>query len=95
MILDISIMLVYCFRSTHVLTAFTGFYEEVFRYEGAMSTYDDFMVAKFAPGTVKASYSYIRRFVNYLLYVRAISLKLKEQVIILIIIAIIIMKTCF
>jgi len=60
-----------------------------------MSVYDDFMVEKFAPGTVKASYAYIRRFVDYLMYIKAISLELKEQVIILIIITIIIMKTCF
>jgi len=77
------------------LTSFVGSYEDVFRYEGAMSVYDNFMVAKFAPGTMKASYAYIRRFVEYLLYIKAISLELKEQVIILIIITITIMNTCF
>ena len=46
-----------------------------------MEAYDDFMVKKFAPGTMKASYAYIRRFVEWLVFAKKITLEVKEQVI--------------
>jgi len=63
------------------MTKFDGDFKKVFRYEGAMSAFVDFMVQKFALGTLKALYAYIRRFVDWLLYTKEITLDLKEQVI--------------
>jgi len=64
------------------LTKFEGEFTTIFQYEGAMSAYDDFMLQKFAPGILKASYAYIRRFVDWLLFSKQITkMEVKEQVI--------------
>jgi len=63
------------------LTKFEGEFTTIFQHEGRMEVYDDFMVQKFTPRTLKASYAYIRRFVDWLLFSKQITLEVKEQVI--------------
>jgi len=63
------------------LTNFEGGFAAIFTYDGRMEAYDNFMVQKFAPGTLKASYAYIRRFVDWLVFAKKITLEVKEQVI--------------
>ena len=62
------------------LTKFEGDFATIFQYDGRMEVYDEFMVQKFAPGTLKASYAYIRRFVDWLVVSKKITLEVKEQV---------------
>ncbi|WAR12449.1 CSP-like protein, partial [Mya arenaria] len=47
------------------LCGFNGRYEEVFSWEGHMEVLDEFLVQNLQPGSVKASYNYIKRFLQW------------------------------